>query len=153
MNETREPSAIFTTIGAALIVIGCFMPWVSATSGFGTVSRSGLDGGDGLLLLPVGILIGVIGVSRLGAFEISVRLEAAEKVLLIVAAALVVFNFVTTSSRVSDASNEFVDARVGAGLYVAGIGVAVSAWGWFTRRQEQASHSADASTPPGHPPT
>ena len=41
--------------GAVFTVIGAFLPWVTVTAPFlGTVSRSGMEGGDGPIFLALG---------------------------------------------------------------------------------------------------
>ncbi len=40
-----EKAGWWLVIGGALISVGSFMPWITASTGFGTLSRSGLDDG------------------------------------------------------------------------------------------------------------
>ncbi|HEY9564158.1 MAG TPA: hypothetical protein VIR30_10350 [Nocardioides sp.] len=44
--------------GAGAITIGSLLPWASATSIFGTVSKAGTDG-DGIITLGLGVLFGI----------------------------------------------------------------------------------------------
>jgi hypothetical protein len=55
-------------VGGALIAIGAFLPWVKAIAAFvGTITRSGMEGGDGPIFLIVGIIIAAVGLWSLMA--------------------------------------------------------------------------------------
>src|SRR5687767_2421273 len=72
-TRTEAPAGVrditpFIILAAGLLmVLGAFLPWVSATAAFiGTISRSGLDqGGDGVLTLILGGLTALLGVGKL----------------------------------------------------------------------------------------
>lgn len=78
-REGARPPLPITTIlvigGGAFLVIGEFLPWLTATAAFvGSVPRSGLDYGDSVGTLALGritVLIGVadcvLGVAQLDA--------------------------------------------------------------------------------------
>jgi len=52
----------------AMVVLGAFLPWITVTAAFvGTIQRSGIDGGDGLIALGVGAVIAVLGIQALVA--------------------------------------------------------------------------------------
>lgn len=59
--------AIVTLVAGGLAIVGSFLPWITATAAFvGTISRSGIDGGgDGLLTIVLGIVVGLFGIARL----------------------------------------------------------------------------------------
>lgn len=42
------------TVGGAVVAVGSLLPWISASSGFETVTRSGIEGGDGLVSIALG---------------------------------------------------------------------------------------------------
>src|SRR5205823_1570587 len=54
---------VVVLLGALGLAVGSFLPWLTATAPFvGTISRSGLDGGgDGILTLIAGIVVGLLG--------------------------------------------------------------------------------------------
>ena len=46
------PGATMIGLGGLLIVLGSFLPWLTATAPFvGTISRNGMEGGDGIITL------------------------------------------------------------------------------------------------------
>lgn len=50
--------------GGLVIAVAAMLPWVTVTAGvFGSVSKNGLDAGDGFLFLAAGIIIGLLGLS------------------------------------------------------------------------------------------
>lgn len=61
-------------IGGLVLGVAAALPWVTVTAGvFGSVSRSGLDVGDGFLFLAGGIIIGLLGLSGATADPLRVR--------------------------------------------------------------------------------
>jgi hypothetical protein len=59
--------ATVTTLGGLLIVLGSFLPWLTATAPLiGTITVNGLQGGgDGIITLALGIITVVIGILQL----------------------------------------------------------------------------------------
>jgi hypothetical protein len=57
-----------TVLGGLLIVLGSFPPWLSFTAPFGgTVTRNGMEGGDGIITLILGVVTILIGVTQVTA--------------------------------------------------------------------------------------
>lgn len=54
--------------GAALIIVGSFLPWAQIRSIFATLSVNGMDG-DGILTLAGGVIIAVLGFTAIGKTE------------------------------------------------------------------------------------
>lgn len=120
----------------AAAVVGAFMPWVSVSSFFGGMSRSGVDdGGDGLLTAGVGI-VGAFAAWRLGKWLWAIALGG------LVIAAVGVYDYADVNDRVSEVNADAdlpAIASVGAGLYLTiAAGVVMAAAGvalWNKRRQ------------------
>jgi hypothetical protein len=54
------------TAGGILFAAGSALPWISVTAPFvGTITRSGLEGGDGIITLILGVVITVVGLASL----------------------------------------------------------------------------------------
>ena len=65
-GSTRN-AGIIVLIAGALAGLGALLPWIQVTSGFGTVSRSGIDGGgDGIIGLGLGIAGVIAGLNLMG---------------------------------------------------------------------------------------
>jgi hypothetical protein len=61
-SQRRMLGGILAIVGGGLIVLGAFLPWVKATAAFvGTITRSGMEGGDGPIFLAAGFVIAGIG--------------------------------------------------------------------------------------------
>jgi hypothetical protein len=54
-------------IAGCLAIVGSFLPWIQVRAVFvGAISRNGLDGGgDGIVTIGLGILIGLLGIAIL----------------------------------------------------------------------------------------
>ena len=120
-----------TTAGGALIALGSFLPWMSATTIFGTLSKSGLDGGgDGLFTLAVGALFVVLGLTALSG--VSDRRRWITVALGSVLAILLVVELVDLNKRVAGIpTSPFAYANVGPGIWVLFLGTAVVFLGAF----------------------
>lgn len=107
--------------GGALMLVGSFLPWISVTTIFGTLSRSGVDGnGDGMISAALGLGAAGIGVALLN------RESRPASVALVVIAALVgVLVYVDGSDiagRLGELDTDAALASIGIGLWVVGAG-------------------------------
>ena len=60
----RQGSGAVVALGGLLIAIGSFLPWISVSSAFGSLSRNGVEGGgDGVSTLIIGVLMVLLGIS------------------------------------------------------------------------------------------
>lgn len=131
MEMNERSAAIVVMIGGGLIALGSFLPWITVRTGFGSLSRSGLEGGDGILTLILGLGLVVAGYLLLNASTIaSWIIPGAAAIVGIVG----FINLRDVQERVDDAGSEFVAASVGTGLYAILIG-AIAAFaagmGWL----------------------
>lgn len=128
----KPTSYVWTTAGGgALIALGSFLPWMSATTIFGTLSKSGLDGGgDGLFTLAVGALFVVLGLTALSG--VSDRRRWITVALGSVLAILLVVELADLNKRVAGIpTSAFAYANVGPGIWVLFLGTAVVFFGAF----------------------
>jgi hypothetical protein len=126
----RDSNSIVLLAAGALVVIGSFLPWISVYSAFGTISRSGIEGGgDGIITLVLGIGIVVIGATRfLGMVEPSGFVRFWPPLVAgLIAVGLALFDGINVSSRIEGATTQYVSGSTGAGLWVVGVGGALSA--------------------------
>lgn len=118
--------AIVAVLGGLLVAVGSFLPWVTAASGLGTVSKSGMEGGDGTITLVLGIAIIILALAPM----MGVKASSVTAVLLILAAAGAGFigfvNMKDVQERVASVTSEYVSASVGAGLWALLIGAVVA---------------------------
>ena len=116
--------------GAALAVIGCFLPWISATAPFiGTVTRDAISSPDGE------VIASIAGISALVGVVVWVRrVGLVVPIALLVAAAIDMWVFVIDyqdlSGRIQGLSgNNLIVAEIGVGAYLTGFGVVTWAVG------------------------
>ena len=148
-------SGLLVLAGAALVVVGSFLPWITATAPFvGTISRSLMDGGsDGVILdalagvvLFIGLAMTLGGPTRIGG--------GLAILTLILVAGIVVFDYGDMQSRVAKATSEsnLIIASVGAGPYISSIGIVVATIGsvmaLLSRRAVAPQPLPTSSTPP-----
>ncbi len=123
---TTRKSGLLTIIGAGLIALGSFLPWVTATSGFGSLNKSGMEGGDGILTLTGAVLLGLIGFS---VYTGSAKKPNIAGLWIVLAAASVaviaMIDYQDLNERIDELQREvgtFVSANIGAGLWTVGVG-------------------------------
>jgi hypothetical protein len=111
--------------GGLALVIGAFLPWVTISAPFiGTLSKSGIDGGDGWITLALGATLAVFGFRVLkdqGTLPFAAGLVVAG-----IAGAMTLFEMTDVSNRISDvrdAADGMTSAHIGVGLWLSAAGV------------------------------
>ena len=111
--------------GGALMFGGSFLPWVTVTTIFGTLSRAGVDGnGDGIISAGLGIAAAGIGVALLN--RVSRPLSVALTIVAVLGALLVYVDVTDIQRSLGDLGTDAALASVGIGLWVVGAGAALS---------------------------
>lgn len=140
--KRRQFAAYAVAAGAALLVVGSFLPWAKLTAPFfGSVTKSGIeDGGDGWISISLGALLGVVAWRFLIAAKAGKRAPMVAAVVLAVAAiSLTVYEWIDIGNALDEAKTSLsagdglpsdlgiglgdlfrVDQAVG--LYVVGLG-------------------------------
>ncbi|MGH9152618.1 MAG: hypothetical protein ACRD03_09520 [Acidimicrobiales bacterium] len=119
-------------LAGAGMVLGAFLPWVKITAPFvGSMTTSGIDGGDGWVAVVAGLVVAFAGWS---VFSGSVTSTARSLVLIgaVVAGGLALFEYADISSRFAEvrsdmdaegsvfgvSPSDLVDTAYGAGLHL-----------------------------------
>jgi len=105
-------------VGALLTIIGSFLPWVSVTTVFGTISINGIDH-DGKYTLVFGILSG-LGVLQATRSPGKRAWGAAFFSLLTLAVGTI--DLLDASARLTEASSDYAVGSVSIGLYLVVFG-------------------------------
>lgn len=140
-----------TGLGGLLIVLGSFLPWVTATAPLvGTISANGMQGGgDGVITLILGILTILIGVAQLTA-NLPARLWWSAIVTGALTGLVAVGAYSSAQDRIASATAEsdLIVASVGAGIWTLFVGAAFAiAGGLFARKgSARTESSSDADT-------
>jgi hypothetical protein len=103
---------------AVLAVVAAFLPWITAATIFGDVSRSGVDGGgDGIVTALLGVAVAIVTLTtRRHPNDRGAGLAIVICALIIVA--ISAYDFFSVNDRINDIDRRFVDASVGIGLYL-----------------------------------
>lgn len=122
----NEKMPLFAAVaGGLLTTIGPLMPWLTATTGFGSLSRSGFDYGiDAKFIAGIGVVILLAGLATLGNARDPDWIVWGGALAAIVAIALTVPIHLELQDRVADFNedNEFGIASIGMGLWVTYLG-------------------------------
>ncbi len=113
-------TAAVILVGGALVAIGSFLPWATAT-GLVSASKSGLDGGDGIFTLPLGVVIALLGLSRIQRSGLPGN-RLVMVILGIIAVGLAWFEGNNIQSKLDAAASGYVVYSLGMGIYVMGVG-------------------------------
>lgn len=148
-SETRN-AAIVAFAAAASMVVGAFLPWVKISAPLvGEISKSGMDGGDGIILLGTGTIVAALALKILNGAETR-RTTYAIGLLGVAALALMIWEGNNISQRFNDVKNQsdLVATSYGSGLFLGGLGgvLAVCA-GWLSENaigRRQHTQGADA---------
>lgn len=122
--EVAIPSTVADKIvfaAAAGLAVGAFLPWVKATAPLiGTLTKSGMDGGDGVFLLVGALVLAALAWAINSNGATSTR---AYGIVVIsgLALALVIYEISDVNNKIEDIGSDLVVASVGAGLYLSAV--------------------------------
>ena len=137
---SASPASIAVIAGGLLVAVGSFLPWVTASTVFGSLSRSGIDaGGDGWVTLVAGTVIAVLGLATVTrpnrAANLLVAIGAAG------AAIIFAIDFSDVQGRVSaieSSSEGMALGGVGIGLWMVALGAITTFVASLMRRKDKA---------------
>jgi hypothetical protein len=138
-TPNMAPASLAVIGGGLLIGVGSFLPWVTASTVFGSLSRSGVDrGGDGWVTLVAGSVITLLGL-------LTIRKANRGANLLVAIAAAVAFitfaiDLADVQGRISDlegTSQGMALAGVGIGLWMVALGAVIAFASSLARRSRR----------------
>jgi hypothetical protein len=122
------PASVAAVVGGLLVAVGSFLPWVTASTVFGSLSRSGIDGGgDGWVTLIAGSVIALLGLITINKPNRGANLLIA--VAAAVAFLIVALDFSDIQSRIASVESEsegMALGGVGIGLWMVALGAIVA---------------------------
>jgi hypothetical protein len=119
------PGATMTVLGGLLIVLGSFLPWLSFTAPFvGTITKNGMEGGDGVITLVSGVVTILIGVTQLTATRLPAFLHRSSIATGVITGVVATYDYLDVQRRIEDAKaqSELIAASVGAGIWTLIVG-------------------------------
>jgi hypothetical protein len=130
MRNPVVPGATMTLLGGVLIVVGSFLPWLTATAPLvGTISRNGMEGGgDGIFTLILGVITILIGVTQLTATNMPTLLQRSPIITGAITGIVAVINYLDVQQRIEDVreESELIAASVGAGIWTLVVGAVLA---------------------------
>jgi hypothetical protein len=138
MTEQQERIAI--GLAGILAAVCAVLPWVTATTVFGSVSRNGIDqGGDGLITAGAGVVVALLA---LGVWERGRAVRWLVVVAGLVVTGIGIMDFADVQDRISELEDEadgYATGSTGIGLYGTILaGLAILALGLYTLRTRPA---------------
>lgn len=149
-----RPGLILIMGGAAALVIGSFLPWIKASAVFvGTITKSGVEGGDGWFLIGLAVGLVVLGWPLVIRHPVAKGAALGLVVVAAAALALTIYELVDVSARIEDLKNDdagaAVVASVGIGLFLCLAGaVAAGAGGLMEWSAAKTRGQAAAASAP-----
>lgn len=135
MNEVdtkRRAAGLLALAGGVLLIVGSMMPWITARTGFGSISVTGLDGGgDGVIVLIAGVLIALAGGAELLSLNVPSIVRVFVLLLGLGAVLLAFIDHADIRERIEEVSNDFAVAQVGAGIWLLYVGAIIAATAGF----------------------
>ena len=131
--------------GAAAIIIGSLLPWVSVTTIFGSISFNGTEG-DGVLTMIAGAIIGAgagIALSRGTAS----RATGVLIILVGLVSGLIAFNVSSNLANAAELSDSGVLSSIGGGLWLVILGSATAIGSRFSIASSSAATGAQMRSP------
>jgi hypothetical protein len=130
MEENMSSARVMTLLGSIGLIGGALMPWVSANSIFGSMSKSGIEG-DGMFTAGIGVILLLIALLAKG--KPGKIYSWAVSVFGLFAFFLLVYTYTNVSAAVSSNASEMLIASVGTGLYVSFLGAVLAFIGGLIR--------------------
>jgi hypothetical protein len=145
MRNPTLPGAIMAGLGGLLIIVGSFLPWLTATAPLvGTINVNGMQGGgDGIITLVLGVLTVLIAAVGVAAMPDVVRLSIITGVITV---AVAIYDYNSVQERIAEMKTAAkptgdlgfdipIIANVGAGIYVLFVGAAFAILGGLVVRK------------------
>lgn len=118
-------SGSLAIVAGVLVALGSFLPWITLRAPFvGQISRSGLEGGDGIFTLVLGLGLAALGVARITS-DTERTIQRWALLLGAIVGGIGGLNFADAQARAADVAREAEGAAIGAvgmGLWVILVG-------------------------------
>jgi hypothetical protein len=143
-------------VAGSALLLGAFLPWLEATTIFGTINRSGVSyGSDALVTAGIGVGLAAIGGAQFFGRVVPMWLRIVTIVAAIIAGLILAYDYTQIQDRVESVSDsDAAAAAVGFGLWLSIGGAAAGIIGAILSRRNAAPQVVAVSTPlPPPPPT
>ena len=134
----EENAGWWVLVGGVVIVVGSFLPWITATSVFGSLSRNALDG-DGRLTLAAGVILALIGAVEVSSGTSRRPAKILGWVMVIVVGLVFAVDFSDLQERLDLVSSELIgaSASIGPGLWLLAVGALIAVIGVLNLRTNE----------------
>ena len=135
--RTPWPTGAWILIASgATLLVGAFLPWLEATTIFGSITRSGVSyGPDALMTAGIGAALGVLGILLVTGHTIPRWIPMLAIVAAAAALTLLVYDYERLKDRADSLVSDVAQASVGMGLWLSLVGAITGiVGGWLSRR-------------------
>ena len=135
--RTPWPTGAWILIASGPTLLGgAFLPWLEATTIFGTITRSGVSyGPDALMTAGIGTALGVFGILLVTGQTIPRWIRMLAIVAAAGALAILVYDYERLKDRADSLVSDVAQASVGMGLWLSLAGAVTGIiGGWLSRR-------------------
>ena len=142
-SASTTPAGAWLTIAAGILLgVGTILPWGTATTGLGGVTRNGFQLGnnysltiDGPIVLMLGVITLVIGITRLTGNTMPSFIQRSSIITGLGAAFVVGSNYSGLHDWAQSINaNQYLSAAIGYGFWICSVGVLLSIVGGFVLR-------------------
>src|SRR5581483_1244924 len=156
----RRNFGVLAIVGAALMVIGSFLPWFKVDATFVNITRTGMDDNIGWVTIIFGVVAAGIALQIIRGRGVGGGVRWNVGLIIIAAlsgilAAVVWAGGTSASKSISDQTFGFVTAKYSTGLYVIALGIAcvigAAAALEIVRQRTVDAAARSAATPPPAP--
>ena len=136
-TKTPWPTGAWILIASgATLLVGALLPWLEATTIFGSITRSGVAyGPDALVTAGIGAALGVVGVLVVTGRTIPRWIRMLAIVAAAGALAILAYDYGQLKDRADTVVSDVAQASVGVGLWLSLAGAVTGiVGGWLSRR-------------------
>ena len=113
-------AAAVILLSGVLFAAGSFLPWATVTGGFVSISRSGMEGGDGMITIFLGVALALLGLTRLQSPGLPGN-RLVMVLLGVIAIGVAWFEGTTIQTNIAASTSAYVTGSVGMGIYAMGV--------------------------------
>lgn len=129
-RRTKSVEAWFIAAAGLTLVVGAFMPWITANSVFVSISRSGLDYQDGFITGAIGVGLVILGALIATGHDFGRKADVVVRVTMILAPLVAFLVLLYDRSQIQQRLDSIADipavvAQVGSGLWLSFVGAVV----------------------------
>lgn len=113
-------------IGAALLIVGSFMTWISVDLGFASFSSTGTENIEGKLTVGAGVVLLLVALTLTGAGTLRTVSGFLGIAAALFGSIVLLLEYLDVRERIAEADPATATATIGLGVWVTAIGAAAA---------------------------